>query len=200
MKRVITFAAIIFFLFSSFVLAENGVIQSGSAADAADTAAGPAANTYTAAASLMYWNALGIELVIPGRSIPGISYTRFIRPDIFATAFAGLITDRDGVEALVSINGYKMFNEFFYAGLGFGTIFDRGRTILIGIANPSVGLMARITQEITIYAEGTAWLLKVNTNNNMDELTGNTLLVFKAGVKYNFKWSDPLPDINDMIR
>jgi uncharacterized protein YdeI (BOF family) len=202
MKIKAVFLSVFFAVISAALAAENGVIQSGDnpASGGVNTAAGPAPNTYTAQAKLLYRNALGIELVMPGRIIPGISYSRFIFPDVFATVYTGLAADPDGAEVLISLNGYKLFNEFFYAGLGIGSIFDKGMTVLTGVLNPSAGLMARITPEITLYTEGTAWLLRLNTNNNVGVLAGNTVLIFKAGVKYNFSWLDPFPDIKDMTK
>lgn len=148
----------------------------------------------------VYLNAIGIEIAMPGRIIPGISYSRYLSRDLFLTVFGGLIADQAGVEVFTSINAHKMFYDFVYAGLGFSAIFDRENSALIGLANPSLGLMAMISPEITFYAEATAWIFKLRTNPGTQTLNDNTTLVFKAGVKYYFSWLDPLPDLKEMTQ
>jgi hypothetical protein len=91
-----------------------------------------------------------------------------------------------------------MLNDFIYAGIGFSAIFDKGQSVYIGVANPSIGLMARITPEISFYTECTAWIFKIRTNTSVTTLPDDNILTFKAGVKYFFSWEDPFPDINEM--
>lgn len=207
--KIITISLLGIFIICSFSMAANihGFMDAANNPEpinvtitTSEAVTDTAVSVYTPPSPQIYRNALGIEISMPGRIIPGISYSRYLSRDIFATIFGGLIADPDGTEVFASINGYKMINDFFYAGLGFSTIFDKGRSVLIGIANPSAGLMARITPEITFYVEATAWLFKVRTNSHIETLPDNTLLIFKAGVKYYFSWADPLPDINDMVK
>jgi hypothetical protein len=144
-------------------------------------------------------NSLGIDASMTGRVIPGISYSRDLSSDVFATLFAGAVADADGAELFVSFNAYKMFNEFIYAGLGFSSIFDNGNSVLIGVANPSVGLMSKVTPDIALFAEATGLLFKVRTNNDFETLPDSTILIFKIGAKYYFRWGDPLEDLKKEI-
>src|ERR1035437_743359 len=208
----------VFFLIisSSLWAATNGLMQSAdntapgnvtiNAAEA--TAAAPVSATSGTPSTHIYLNALGIEIAMSGRIIPGISYSRYFSPYFFVTLFGDAVVDHDGVESLLAINGFRMFNDFIYAGLGFGTIFDKGKSVLIGLANPAAGLMVRITPAITFYAEATAWFFKIRTNSNVVTFPDSNVvtlldsnpLIFKAGIKYYFSWLDPIPDIGDMIR
>jgi hypothetical protein len=170
------------------------------AAISATAAAEPVSATSGTPTTHIFLNALGIEVGMVGRVIPGISYTRYLFHRVFITGFGGLVADPDGVETFVSISGYRMLNDFIYAGIGFSAIFDKGRSVYIGVANPSIGLMARITPEISFYAEGTAWIFKIRTNNSVMTVPDDNILTFKVGVKYFFSWEDPLPDMNEIIK
>ena len=189
-----------------------------STAAAADTAVEPEAPTITSIASveparaapeneekpaplpLFYRNSIGIEVAMPGRVVPGLIYTRYITDDIFASGFGGVINPSTGAEVLLALNVYKMINEFLYLGIGAGYYFEDGRAVFVGIANPSAGFMSRITPELTLFAEGTAWFIRADINNSVDPMSGSAMLIYKLGIKYNFSWADPLPDITDRIK
>jgi hypothetical protein len=199
MKMKLAFLPVFLIILSPCLRADN--IAAGQGSPDAVTFTASAVPVSPASAPAPYFrNAAGLEIYMPGYVIPGISYSRYIYPDFFATVFIGLLKDSDGFDPLVSINGYKMIGDYFYAGLGIGAIIDPGDSMLISLANPTIGLMAGITPEIKFYVETTTWLFKFTTNSDWDAsiLSTDTIIIFKAGVKYYFSWADPLPNIRDM--
>jgi hypothetical protein len=123
---------------------------------------------------------------MPGRAIPGFSYTRYLKRNIFTSFFLGSLYEDHSLVCLAQAGGFMMINEFFYAGLGFSGSVDEDGATLFGIGNPSFGITARITEEIRAFFETDILLLRFSTNKNTgsDTIRIGSIMILKAGVKY----------------
>ncbi len=135
-----------------------------------------------------YKNSIGIDVGIPGRIIPGISYSRVVDKNVFTTVFAGIMYDGDIFMALIMANGCYMFTENFYAGLGFSAALDEDASMLFGIGNPTVGLTSEIFPQFKFFIETTVLLFKFTNKPDTDSglITNDPLPIMRAGVRYSF--------------
>lgn len=134
------------------------------------------------------YNAIGIEIGMISKVIPGISYTRVLNKDIACSVFAGAIYDPDGVMGLVQANAYYLFNEFIYAGLGISWAMDEDSSMIFGFANPTLGLTSSITDNIKFYIETTVLLFAYSTKQDLESSIGinNPVPILKLGLKYYY--------------
>ena len=133
-------------------------------------------------------NALGIEIGMVSKVIPGISYSRVFNPSMSFTVFAGGILFGNSGMALVQFNGYYLFNDFLYAGLGVSGAVDQNGSIILGFGNPSVGLISAITDNIKMYIETTVLIFTYTAKANPKSEIGlnNPVPILKLGVKYYY--------------
>jgi hypothetical protein len=133
-------------------------------------------------------NALGIEIGMVSKVIPGLSYSRIFNPNISFTVFAGGILFGNSGMALVQFNGYYLFNDFLYVGLGVSGALDEDGSIILGFGNPSVGLMSAITDNIKIYIETTVLIFTYTVKADPDTDIGlnNPVPILKFGLKYYY--------------
>ena len=183
MIKRIALALIAAVLLPAFIAAEGA---------AANTVTTPAPLSLTqaaaAAAPLVLYNALGIDIGMVGRVIPGVSYTRVVDTHASWSVFAGAIYDGDIFMVLLQANAYYLLNEYIYVGLGVSGTLDEDHTAMFGIANPSIGLLSSVTDNIKFYVETTVLIFTYRTKNDSDQsiTTNNPLPVLKMGLRYYF--------------
>ncbi len=133
-------------------------------------------------------NALGIEIGMVSKVIPGLSYSRIINPNISFTVFAGGIFFGKSGMALVQFNAYYLFNDFLYAGLGVSGAVDEDSSIILGFGNPSIGLISAVTDNIKIYIETTVLIFTYTAKPDPDSdvSLNNPVPILKLGVKYYY--------------
>ena len=147
---------------------------------ASDEASNPGRSDYNAA--------VGLEASLPGRAIPGVSYTQFFRKNIFATGFLGAVCDGRIFAGIIQANGYYMLNDYFYAGLGFSAALDDDHSVIVGIGNPSLGVVSALYEDFKMFFETDLLLMRFSTNHDgsSGSMSTGLLAVLRAGIRYYY--------------
>ena len=171
------------------------------AATATDTGApldqAPAPVTLTSAeyvtpeprpASEIFVNSVGFEVGIPGRVIPGISYTRYFFKSVFVSMFGGAMYDGASLAGLAQASGFYRFGNYLYAGLGVAMLLDEDGSVLCSFCNPSVGMTADITDRLRLFVQVDVMVLNFasSANTASADLASNPFPIFKSGIRYAY--------------
>ena len=168
MTKNLLFVSIFFLLFTTVIIAD-------------DTATNMSPTT-------QYTNAIGIDVGMIGRALPGISYTRTVDKALSYSFFLGAMYDADISMVLLEANAYYLLNEYFYVGLGVSAALDEDGSAVFGVANPSVGMISAVTDNIKFYVETTVLIFSYRTKADLDShiVIGSPSPIFKTGIRYYF--------------
>jgi hypothetical protein len=139
--------------------------------------------------TLRYTQAIGIDIGLDTRAIPGITYNRVITRNNRASIFVGAVYLPDGdIVGLTELNFYYDFHEYFYAGIGVNAALNDNRTILVGFLNPIFGMRSKITDDTLLFIESTAVFFSYSSNPAAENYfkAGNPYLIYKLGVRRFF--------------
>jgi len=141
-----------------------------------------------AAAPPVLYNALGVDAGMISKVIPGVSYTRVIDPHVSWTVFAGALYDGDALMLLLQANAYYLLNEYIYVGLGVSGSLDEDHTVMFGFANPALGLLSAITDNIKFYVETNLLIFTYRKKLDSDPgiTVNNPIPILKFGLRYYF--------------
>ena len=181
-RKLILFVLIAAVLYFKPVLAEVAGGGSTQAQEVTQTASpSPAATPH-------YTQAVGIDVGLAGRAIPGISYSRVITKNTRASIFLGAIYTSDGIAALSELNVYYDLNEYFYAGIGMNAAVDNDKTVILGFFNPTIGLKSDIISDYKLFIEGTLVFFSYQSQADVDDgmLLSAPFIIYKMGVRYYF--------------
>jgi hypothetical protein len=167
---------------------DTGVTNTAGQAQTPAAVAPASAEYVTPIALPNYRNAIGIEIGLLNKTVPGISYTREFGDDNFGSVFIGAVYDGTTFAGNFSVNGYHMFGDYFYAGLGFSAMTTDNGSVLLGIGNPSVGLISELFLNLKLFIETDVLLMvsPAQQNNNTGDITSGTMLLFRMGLKYYY--------------
>jgi hypothetical protein len=168
MTKKIFCIIILFFMFSTIIMAM-------------DTATNITPTT-------QYANAIGIDVGMIGRALPGISYTRTVDKALSYSFFLGAMYDADIYMVLLEVNAYYLINEYFYVGLGASAALDEDGSAIFGVANPTIGMISSVTDNIKFYVETTVLIFSYRTKDDLDShiVIGSPSPIFKTGIRYYF--------------
>lgn len=184
--KVIFMALIAAIMFSCALIADTSTIAVQEQALTPAASVTPSPSPYPGPPH--YTQAIGIDVGLANKAIPGISYSRIITKNTRASIFLGGIYTSDGFVGLAELNAYYNLNEFFYVGLGMSAALDDDNTFLLGFFNPSVGLKSDIITDYKLFIEAT--LVFFTYQSQPDEDAGpnafSPFLIYKTGVRYFF--------------
>jgi len=183
LRKLIVFAMISAALyFMPLTLKAAGSADAGAAQAAAVTQTAYPSPTATP----HYTQAIGIDVGLANRAIPGISYTRLLTRESRISLFAGGIYTNGGAVGLTELNIYYNLNEFFYAGIGVNAALDENNTYVIGFFNPTVGLKSDIISDYKLFIEGTLVFFSYQSQPDAAASLSAAapFIIYKMGIKY----------------
>ena len=132
--------------------------------------------------------AIGIDALFIGRVFPGISYTKVIDTNASYSIFAGAISDSKVFLLAVDVSAYYLINEYLYIGVGANAFLDENGYAVFGIANPAIGLISAVTDNISFYLESNLIIFTYRTKTGLSShlVTDDPTPAFKMGVRYFF--------------
>jgi hypothetical protein len=131
---------------------------------------------------------IGADFTIIERLIPGISFTKLMTTETSYSIFGGLMVDGRDVLIQTDINWYHLFNEYLYVGAGVSASLVPGGYFVLGFANPSVGMLAEITENIKFYCETNITIIRYTSKeSDMGHFQiENPVPGLKMGLRYFF--------------